>query len=210
MEKISDAAEAVESAESQEKAIKLKVSEKRFIGRIMAVNALFQIKVGGVELKDARENAFSSIDSEFLEHMFAEYDKEKLLYVVNELGYIESYLKDEDFIRFVHSIVDGVYEHSEELEKIIDDRLVNWQYLEIGNTEAVILKIAVFEMLYGGNIYDIVPEVAIEQAVRLGKLFCYKEGGKFINGVLASVYKDMKAGAFERNDDGNSEDVVRQ
>ncbi len=191
------------SPEREKKPLRLFVVGKRLVGRIMALNALFQMAVGGLGLEEARNNALKSVDREFLEPIYSGRPMSEL-YVSNELEHVGEYLKDESFVSFVDSLIRGVSEHSSELEERISSCLVNWDYDRVGNVERIILKIASYEMIYDD---DVKPEVAIDQAVRLGKIFCYDDGGRFINGVLAGVYRSVTGKVIdpERNENAESE-----
>jgi len=51
-----------------------------------------------------------------------------------------------------------------------------------------VLRIGIYELLYSENIP---PRVAINEAIEVAKAFGGESSGKFINGVLGAIYKDM-------------------
>jgi N utilization substance protein B len=54
-----------------------------------------------------------------------------------------------------------------------------------------VLRIAVYEMLYCG---DIPPKVSINEAIDLGKTYGSEESGAFINGILDHVLPELTRG----------------
>ena len=51
-----------------------------------------------------------------------------------------------------------------------------------------ILRLGIFELLSD----DVPPRVAINEAIELGKDFSGPTAGKFVNGVLGTIYEEMK------------------
>ncbi|MEK7061855.1 MAG: transcription antitermination factor NusB, partial [Patescibacteria group bacterium] len=54
-----------------------------------------------------------------------------------------------------------------------------------------VLRIGLFELLYS-NEEEVPPKVAINEAIELAKTFSGQTSGKFVNGVLGTVYKQLK------------------
>ena len=93
------------------------------------------------------------------------------------------------------SIIDGVQKHSDEIDAIIKKCAPEWPIDKISKVDLVILRIAIFEVMYG----NAVPvKVAIDEAVELAKEFGNDTSSKFVNGVLGSV-----AEAKEQEDQKN-------
>ena len=51
------------------------------------------------------------------------------------------------------------------------------------------MRIGIFELKYND---EIPPKVAINEAIELAKTFGGESSGKFVNGVLGSIYKKMQ------------------
>lgn len=86
-------------------------------------------------------------------------------------------------------ILTTVHRNTAEIDKLVENSMVDWQIKRLPQIDRDILRIAVGEMLYLG-----LPEkVAIDQAVILAKRYSGDEGHRFINGVLARVVNKMKA-----------------
>ena len=101
---------------------------------------------------------------------------------------------DEESFGLVHnretdSIVQGVIAHDEEITGYIAKYSATRAVSRISKVNLVIMKIAVFEMLYN----DKVPgAAAINEAVELGKKYAYKQDCGFINGVLNSCLEEIE------------------
>ncbi|MBI2620601.1 transcription antitermination factor NusB [candidate division WWE3 bacterium] len=111
--------------------------------------------------------------------LFSDIDSE------NSLKFAQTVLEcanaDEQMAR---EITDGVEQNIKEIDKIIQVSAPEWPLDKIGKVDLVILRIAVYELLYGNR----VPKrVAIDEAIELGKEFGNDTSGKFVNGVLGSV-----------------------
>lgn len=87
------------------------------------------------------------------------------------------------------AIVRGVMSHDEEITGLIGKYSTTRSVARISKVVLVIMKIAVYEMLYN----DKVPgAAAINEAVELGKKYAYKQDCGFINGVLNSILEETE------------------
>jgi N utilization substance protein B len=85
---------------------------------------------------------------------------------------------------FAAFLVQGTYEHKEELDKLIAGCSDNWSLGRMSKVDINILRLAVFEFLY---CEDIPPKVTLNEAVDLGKTFGSENSGSFINGILDAL-----------------------
>ncbi len=93
----------------------------------------------------------------------------------------------------VWQIVTGVVEHLIKINKIIEQAAPEWPLNQITIVDRNILRIGLFELLYA-NKEEVPPKVAINEAIELAKSFGGESSGKFINGVLGTVYKEIEQG----------------
>ncbi len=125
----------------------------------------------------SRKLALSSIFS----WSFAEPDMEKNIQASAEILEEEGVSYDDELTKF---IVDGVREHIDEIDKIIEECAPDWPLDKIAKIDLVILRIAIFEVLFGKK----TPvKVAIDEAVEIAKEFGNDTSHKFINGVMGTV-----------------------
>lgn len=96
-------------------------------------------------------------------------------------------LEDETF---VWQLVDGVVSHITELDKIIEKAAPEWPISQITIVDRNVLRIGLFELLYEDK-KEVPPKVAINEAIELAKTFGGENSGKFVNGVLGTVFKEI-------------------
>ena len=82
-------------------------------------------------------------------------------------------------------LTQGVLAHRQEIDQLIESFSSNWKINRMNLVDRNIMRIAVFEMLYCD---DIPPQVSINEAVDIGKLYGTDESGPFINGILDSIH----------------------
>lgn len=92
---------------------------------------------------------------------------------------------------FTWQLVTGVIEHLSEIDKIIEKAAPEWPISQISVVDRNVLRIGLFELLYGDK-KAVPPKVAINEAIELAKSFGGESSGKFINGVLGTVFKEIE------------------
>ena len=92
---------------------------------------------------------------------------------------------------FVWQLVNGVVSKLSDLDKIIEKAAPEWPIDQITIIDRNVLRIGLYELLYG-NKEEVPPKVAINEAIELAKTFGGESSGKFINGVLGTVYKQIE------------------
>jgi transcription antitermination protein NusB len=96
-------------------------------------------------------------------------------------------LEDLDFVR---SLVRGVVAHLSDIDVIIEKAAPEWPISQIPIIDRNVLRLGLYELLYADK-KEVPPKVAINEAIELAKTFSGKVSGKFINGVLGTVYKQL-------------------
>jgi len=94
-------------------------------------------------------------------------------------------LEDTDFVR---NLVNGVIDHLTELNEIIKKAAPQWPLNQISIVDRNILRLGIYELLYADK-KAVPPKVAINEAIELAKSFGGQNSGKFVNGVLGTVYE---------------------
>lgn len=101
---------------------------------------------------------------------------------------LQNVLEDRAPDSFLSQIVHGTVRHQEAVDQKIRNALANWRLERLSRVDRAILRLAVYEMLFT---QDAAPAVIINEAVELGKYFGSEENGKFINGVLSEVHRQL-------------------
>lgn len=91
----------------------------------------------------------------------------------------------------VWKLVDGVKENLFNLDRIIEKAAPEWPIKQITLVDRNVLRIGLYELIYGDK-KAVPPKVAINEAIELAKTFSSENSGKFINGVLGTVYKQLE------------------
>ncbi|MBU1045960.1 transcription antitermination factor NusB [Patescibacteria group bacterium] len=96
-------------------------------------------------------------------------------------------LEDTDFAR---KLALGVAENMDKIDKIIEKAAPEWPIEQINIVDRNVLRIGLYELIYS-NKEEVPPKVAINEAIELAKMFGGESSGKFINGVLGTVFKQI-------------------
>lgn len=98
---------------------------------------------------------------------------------------------------FSLNILNGVKDNREKIDQIIIQYAPEWPIEQITIIDRNILRIGVYELKISN---DVPPKVAINEAIELAKTFGGESSGKFVNGVLGSIYNDLvKANKVSQN-----------
>jgi len=91
---------------------------------------------------------------------------------------------------FVHQLVNGVVDSISKLDQIIEKAAPEWPIDQINIVDRNVLRIGLYEILYSKK-EEVPPKVAINEAIELAKNFGGESSGKFINGVLGTIFKQI-------------------
>ena len=128
-----------------------------------------------------RENAFKLIYS--LEIQKTENLEEQI-----DLFFESNNIKDEQAKKYIKDVIFGINENLEEILKDIEQNLKeDWKLNRISKMDLSILKLAIYEIKYN----EIPYKVAINEAVELAKKYGEDKSKNFVNGILASIVKEM-------------------
>jgi len=92
---------------------------------------------------------------------------------------------------FIWQLVTGVIQHLQEINGIIEKAAPEWPIEQITIVDRNVLRIGLYELLYGDKV-AVPPKVAINESIELAKSFGGESSGKFINGVLGTVFKEIE------------------
>jgi transcription antitermination protein NusB len=89
---------------------------------------------------------------------------------------------------FVGHLLEGVKARIDTIDRYIIKYATEWPLDQITIVDRNILRIGVYELVYDK---DIPAKVAINEAIEIAKTFGSESSGKFVNGVLGAIYKDI-------------------
>jgi len=87
---------------------------------------------------------------------------------------------------FAEQLFTGVAARIEELDRLIQDHAQNWRLGRMAAVDRNVLRLAAFELLYGGNNPD---SAIINEAIELARKFSTQDSAQFVNGILDSIRK---------------------
>jgi N utilization substance protein B len=91
---------------------------------------------------------------------------------------------------FVLALINQILQKRTAIDEIIEKVAPDWPIDKISVIDRNILRIGLTELLFG-NRQEVPPKVAINEAIELAKTFGGENSGKFVNGVLGAVYKEI-------------------
>ena len=104
------------------------------------------------------------------------------------LGLI-AYVPEEGEKEYIEGLVAGVREHAGEIDSLIASHLRNWTMERISRVSHAALRLAVYEMKW---VPDVPKGVVIQEAVQLTQRFDEEAEGRFVNGVLSGILREME------------------
>lgn len=91
---------------------------------------------------------------------------------------------------FIKKLTKGVLDKQSVIDPIIEKCAPEWPIEQITIVDRNILRLGIFELLFG-DYNETPPKVAINEAIELAKAYGGDGSGRFINGVLGTVYREM-------------------
>lgn len=101
----------------------------------------------------------------------------------------KEFAPDFDDQNFSENLLTNIVAKIKELDALIKKYAPEWPLNQITIIDRNVLRIGIYELKFA---QDIPPKVAINEAIELAKTYGGESSGKFVNGVLGSVFKDMQ------------------
>jgi len=91
---------------------------------------------------------------------------------------------------FIFQLTEGVLKNRDKIDKLIEKCAPEWPLEQVTVTDRNVLRLGIFELVFG-NYDEVPPKVAINEAIELAKTFGGESSGRFVNGVLGTIYREM-------------------
>ena len=117
---------------------------------------------------------------------FSRYLKEEVFLIFYFRQLLNEVIKESVEIEndFVNTVVNGVLEYRNDIDRIANKHLKDWTIDRLSKTDQAILRMGIYELVYTDT-----PEVvAINEAVELAKEYSDEKVKNMINAVLDSIY----------------------
>ncbi|MBU5443023.1 transcription antitermination factor NusB [Paenibacillus sp. MSJ-34] len=141
---------------------------KRRLAREITVQSLYQMEMNGV----SAEEAVSMVLTEAKEENETEIEVRNV----------------QETSVHVLALVHGVWNNKERIDQLLSEFLKGWQVDRLSRVDRQILRLACYEMVFKD---DVPPKVVINEAIELAKHFGTDDSGKFVNGVLGKMMKEL-------------------
>ena len=122
----------------------------------------------------------------------------KLTYEMVMTGRFNAETRDEllsgdadcDSVNFINELTAGIAEHLDELNALIVKYSKGYEYDRIYKIDLALLLLACYEIKFTGT----PPAVVVNEVVEIAKIYSDVKSHAFINGILASVIKEVTNG----------------
>ena len=103
---------------------------------------------------------------------------------------IEEFAPGASDVPFMEDLLKGTVARKDDLDLVIEKAAPEWPLSRIAPVDRNVLRLGLYELLFADR--DKVPaKVAINEAIELAKSFGGENSGRFVNGVLGAVYKEL-------------------
>ena len=134
---------------------------ERHGGREAALQLLYQWEVGGLDQTGLNE----SIEFYWLVHPAPESRR-----------------------KFAESLVAGTTTHVEKIDPFLEGNTDNWRLSRLAVVDRLIMRMAVYELVYSGT----PAPVVIDEAIELARTYGGEQTAPFVNGVLDSINRSLE------------------
>ncbi|GIP32274.1 transcription antitermination factor NusB [Paenibacillus sp. J2TS4] len=142
---------------------------KRRLARELALQSLYQMQMNEVSSQEAIQIVIEEAVHE------------------NEAGLDVRH--EEISPEYVGELVEGTRKHLDAIDELLEKYIKGWKMDRLSKVDREILRLASYEMIYRD---DIPPKVVVNEAIELAKHFGSEESGKFVNGVLGQMIREME------------------
>ena len=128
---------------------------------------------------------FAEVQTEFREYSLLNQYPEIMKLLMDS----EGLAPDSPIYAFADELVKNSIINIADIETEIDKHSDNWSLECIAHLDRNILHIAVYELMFT----DTPPAVVINEAIEVAKKFCSEASGKYVNGILDAINKDVRS-----------------
>lgn len=141
---------------------------KRRLAREITVQSLYQMEMNEVSAEKAVDMVLEE----------ANHENEANMEITDE----------HNLKQFVIELVEETFKIKEYIDHMLAQYLKGYQMDRLSRVDRQVLRLAVYEMVFRD---DVPPKVVINEAIELSKHFGMEDSGKFVNGVLGKMIKEL-------------------
>jgi N utilization substance protein B len=91
---------------------------------------------------------------------------------------------------YASKLVGAAIANLESIDPMISQKAANWELRRMAAVDRNVLRLAVAELIFSDE--EVPYRVVIDEAVEVAKAYGTDDSGKFVNGILDSIRKDIK------------------
>ncbi len=95
-----------------------------------------------------------------------------------------------DDTSFVFDLVKNIIANRGKIDPLIEKCAPEWPLDQVTVVDRNILRLGIYELIFG-NYEEVPPKVAINESIELAKSFGGESSGRFVNGVLGTIYREL-------------------
>jgi N utilization substance protein B len=104
---------------------------------------------------------------------------------------VERRKPSEEAVEYAERLVERVIEEKPQLDERLKRRLRNWELERVSVIDRTILRIALAELIHCP---EVPTNVIMDEAIEIAKKFSSADAGKFVNGVLDALAREVRGG----------------
>lgn len=101
---------------------------------------------------------------------------------------LEEFAPGTSEVEFAIALLHGVLENQKDIDALITQYAPDWPIEKILTVDRNILRMGIYELKFDPAMP---AKVAINEAIEVAKTYGGQSSGKFVNGVLGAIYRDM-------------------
>ncbi len=106
---------------------------------------------------------------------------------------VKQYIDEKLNKEYIYGVFSGTAQNLSDIDEYIEKFTKGWKIARLDKGVLAVLRLAIYEMKF----MDSIPlKVSVQEALNLTKEYCGEDSVKFVNGVLASVMKDLESNAI--------------
>ena len=91
--------------------------------------------------------------------------------------------------QFAVELVEGVAAHADEVDRLVVAHAHNWDLDRMPALDRAVLRLGAFELVHRP---DVPTGAVINEAVELASQYSTDDSGRFVNGVLSAIARDVR------------------
>lgn len=164
----------------------------RHLSRSIVLQTLFELDFNGIVGEDRSDLISDGIDSGAKTASAGQIEENVKIKNIKAvlIRNVEEFAPGMGDFSFMLELLDNILKKRKDINIIIEKAAPEWPIDKISIVDRNILRIGLYELLFSDR-KEVPAKVAINEAIELAKTFGGESSGRFINGVLGAVYKEM-------------------